>query len=120
MSRQINCVCCPRGCAVTVDESGAVSGNGCRNGRAYALEQLGNPRRRVTGEIRVRGAAVERCPVKTDRPVPVDCLEEQEALLRATVVEAPVYVSQVLLRDVCGTGANVVSCASLSRCDNQN
>lgn len=117
MSRttQITCVCCPRGCAVTVDDSGAVSGNGCRNGHAYALQQLRDPLRRVTGEVRVRGAAIDRCPVKTDRPVPAERLAEIEAVLRTAVVEVPVYVSQVLLRDLCGTGANLVACASLPR-----
>lgn len=98
-----------------VDEAGAVSGNGCRNGRAYALQQLRSPLRRVTGEVRLRGAAVDRCPVKTDRPVPEERLEEIGAALRSLEAEAPVFVSQVLVRDLCGTGANLVACASLGR-----
>lgn len=115
MSVSVTCVCCPRGCSVTVDETGGVRGNSCRNGAAYALQQMGTPARRVTGEVRIHGAAVDLCPVKTDRPVSPERLENVEAALRALKVEAPVYVSQVLLRDVCGTGANVVSCGSIAK-----
>lgn len=115
MSVSVTCVCCPRGCTVTVDEAGSVSGNGCRNGAAYALQQVGAPARRVTGEVRIHGAAVDRCPVKMDRPVSPDRLSDVESALRALEVEAPVYVSQVLLRDVCGTGANVISCGSIAK-----
>lgn len=117
MSRttQVTCVCCPRGCSVRVDEAQQVSGNGCRNGAAYALQQLRDPLRRVTGEVRIVGAAVDRCPVKTDRPVPVDQLDQVAEALKALEVTAPVTVSQVLVRDFCGTGANLVACASISK-----
>lgn len=112
---QIACVCCPRGCTVTVDSAGRVSGNGCRNGAAYALERIQGTQRRITGRIRIRCAAVDHCMVKTDRPVPAQYLEEIESLLGSMEAEAPVYVSQVLIRDLCGTGANLVSCSSISR-----
>lgn len=112
---QVVCVCCPRGCTVSVDRSGSVSGNGCRNGAAYAMDQFRGPGRRFNGEVRIRRAAVERCQVKTDRPVPPDRLEEIEAVLSTMELESPVYVSQVLLRDLCGTGANLVSCSSIPR-----
>jgi CxxC motif-containing protein len=45
--------------------------------------------------------------------VPPDRLEDVERALRELEAEAPVYVSQVLLRNVCGTGANVVAAGSI-------
>ena len=111
--RTVTCVCCPRGCSVTVDEAGLIRGNGCRNGAAFALERLSAVPRRFVGTVRLNGAAVERCPVRTDRPVPPERLEDVERALRELEAEAPVYVSQVLLRNVCGTGANVVAAGSI-------
>jgi CxxC motif-containing protein len=112
---QVTCVCCPRGCTVTVDQSGRVTGNGCRNGAAYAQQQPQWPQRRVTGEIRVRGGAANRCAVKTDRPVPEELLDVIQDTLRTLEVEAPIYVSQVLVGDLCGSGANLVACGNVSR-----
>jgi CxxC motif-containing protein len=110
---QVTCVCCPRGCTVTADPSGTLSGNGCRKGAAYAQQQLQSPLRRVTGEVRVRGGCADRCSVKTDRPVPTELLDAIRGILSALEAEAPIFVSQVLVRDLCGTGANLVACGNV-------
>ena len=73
---QINCVCCPNNCLVTIDENGTVSGNRCPNGSAYALGQIKDPQRQLVAEVRLLGADADRCPVKGDRPVPTSALEE--------------------------------------------
>jgi CxxC motif-containing protein len=110
---QVTCVCCPRGCTVTVDQSGRVTGNGCRNGAAYAQQQLQSSLRRVPGEVRVRGGAADRCAVKTDRPVPTELLVIIRDTLSSLEVDAPIYVSQVLIRDLCGSGVNLVACGNV-------
>ena len=116
---QINCVCCPNGCLVTIDESAdpPVSGNRCPNGSAYALSQLKDAFRRLEAEVRVRGGAADRCPVKGDRPVPVSALEEIGQILRTFEVRAPVCISQTLIRDIAGTGVNVVASRSVPRAE---
>lgn len=114
---EITCVCCPNACQVRVDETNgnAVSGNRCRNGAAYAIHELNNPKRRVSGEVRVIGADVDRCPVKTDRVVPRETLGNIAQALDELRVEAPIYVSQVLARDIAGTGANLVACKTIPK-----
>ena len=114
---EITCVCCSRGCVVSVDESNgnAVSGNGCSNGAAFAIHELSNPKRRINGEVRVTGAEVAKCPVKTDGAVSKDDLPNIARLLQELRVEAPIYVSQVLVSDLCGTGANLVACATIPK-----
>lgn len=116
---EITCTCCSRGCVVCVDESNgnAVSGNGCRNGAAFAIHELSNPKRRVGGEVRVVGADTDRCPVKTDRAVSKDDLPNIARELQELQVEAPIFVSQVLVSDLCGTGANLVACATIPRAE---
>lgn len=112
---QINCVCCPNGCLVTIDEHDNVSGNRCPNGSAYALGQMKDPQRQLVAEVRLQGADVDRCPVKGDRPVPSSALEEIGRVLRAFTAEAPVYISQPLIHDIAGTGVNVLAAKSIPR-----
>lgn len=118
---EITCVCCPNACQVRVDETNgnAVSGNRCRNGEAYAIHELNNPKRLITAEVRISGALVDRCPVKTDRAVPRETLSNIARALEELRVEAPVYVSQVLVRDIAGTGANLVACKTISQISNE-
>ena len=118
---QIHCVCCPNNCLVTIDESAdpPVSGNRCPNGSAYALGQMKDPQRQLVAEVRLLGAAVDRCPVKGDRPVPASALEEIGRILREFAAEAPVYVSQTLIHDIAGTGVNVLASKSIPRSEKE-
>lgn len=116
---QINCVCCPNHCLVTIDETDkpVISGNRCENGLRYALGQLNHPERQITGEVRVSGGKSDRCPVKTDRPVPATALNEIQAILWEFTAQAPVFISQPLIRDIAGTGANLIASRSIPVAD---
>ena len=116
---QINCVCCPNHCLVTMDETDklVISGNRCENGYRFALGQLNHPDRQIIGEVRVSGGKTDRCPVKTDRPVPTTALDEIQAILREFTVQAPVTISQPLIRDIARTGANLIASRSVPASD---
>jgi len=86
----------------------AVDGAGCGRGAAYARQECVCPTRMVTSLVRVEG---RRAPlsVKTARPVPKEkifaCLEA----LRQIRMRPQVRIGDVVLRDVCGTGVDVVA-----------
>lgn len=110
------CTVCPRGCRLVADTSGggfAVMGNGCSRGIDYARAEVTCPTRVVTSTVRCRGGAHPRCPVKTDRPVPKSMIPQVMAALDGICAAAPVHVGQVLLADVCGTGAAIVATREL-------
>ena len=109
--RELVCIVCPRGCRLRVDEEMdyAVTGNRCRRGAEYGRNECRDPRRVLTSTVRVTGAYLRRCPVKTDRPVPKGMQLEIMGLLDGVTLAAPVQLGQVILRDVDGLGANVVA-----------
>ncbi len=86
----------------------SVDGAGCGRGAAYARQECVCPTRMVTSLVRVEG---RRAPlsVKTARPVPKEkifaCLEA----LRQICVRPQVRSGDVVLKDVCGTGVDVVA-----------
>ena len=106
MERNITCILCPRGCAMTVTgELGnlQVSGNTCPKGLGYAINECTNPVRTVTSTIRVSDRKDTMVSVKTASPVPKEKMMEVMAALRSITVSAPVKIGDVVLNGVFGT-----------------
>ena len=115
--KQLVCIVCPRGCRLTVDESQnyAVTGNSCPRGAEYGKMEVTNPTRIITSTARVAGAPCPRCPVKTDRPIPKGMMSQAMAALDRVDLTAPVALGQVVVDDVCGTGARFVATRAIDR-----
>lgn len=68
-TRELTCIGCPLGCAITVTMDGstvtAVTGNTCPRGDAYARKEVTNPTRIVTSTVRVNGGIYPMANVKT-------------------------------------------------------
>ena len=109
--KELICIVCPKGCHLHVDEANGyqVTGNGCPRGAEYGKIELTHPTRVVTSTVRCAGGRYPRCPVKTDRPVPKERIFDVMRALDEVEVAAPVQVGQVVISDVCRTGANVVA-----------
>ena len=109
--KELICIVCPKGCHLKVDEENgfAVTGNACPRGAEYGKMELTHATRVVTSTVRCAGGLYPRCPVKTDRPIPKGKIFEVMAALDGITLSAPVAVGQVVLENVCGTGANIVA-----------
>ena len=109
MKRNLICIICPRGCALTADitENGVtVTGHTCPKGEEYAINECTNPVRTVTATVRAANRTDTMISVKTDRPVPKGKMMDVMAALRETEVNAPVTIGDVVLENV--FGANIV------------
>ena len=106
MKRNLICITCPRGCAMTAEIQGdtvTVTGNSCPKGEEYAINECLHPMRTVTATVRVANRADTMVSVKTETPVPKGSMMDVMALLRETSVNAPVSISDEVLADVFGT-----------------
>ncbi|MDR0221004.1 MAG: DUF1667 domain-containing protein, partial [Lachnospiraceae bacterium] len=87
-----------------------VSGNSCKIGEEYARKEMTDPTRNIASLVRVAGGNV--VSVKTAAPVPKGkifaCMQE----IRAATATAPVRAGDVLIKDVAGTGVDVVATAN--------
>ena len=68
MKTTMTCINCPIGCTLFV-EDGVVTGNLCKRGYEYAIQELSNPKRIVTSTVSTNGIIRSRLSVKTDRPI---------------------------------------------------
>lgn len=106
MKRELTCIICPRGCALTAGISGGqvnVSGNACPKGKEYAVSECLNPMRTVTATVRVENREDTMVSVKTLRPVPKKNTMDVINLLRGIRVQAPVRIGETVVKDVFGT-----------------
>jgi len=113
--KELTCTLCPRGCRLAVDENSnfTVTGNACPRGAEYGRAECENPVRTVTSTVRLLSGTHPRCPVKTDRPVPKAQVKNAVLALRSISLCPPVRLGQVVLEDVCNTGANFIATRSL-------
>lgn len=111
------CIGCPMGCPITVEmENGevvSVTGNTCPRGDAYARKEVTNPTRIVTSTVRAEGGLHPRCAVKTTLPVPKGMMMDVMKVLDSVVVTSPVKTGQVIVKDICGTGSDIVATRDL-------
>ena len=109
MKRDLICIICPKGCNlnVEIDASNAisVSGNTCKRGIEYAINECTNPVRCVTTTMKTNSG--EPISVKTDRAIPKDKMFELMQILNNEIVSLPICVGDVIISDV--FGCNVVA-----------
>ncbi|MCQ2519203.1 MAG: DUF1667 domain-containing protein [Lachnospiraceae bacterium] len=117
-SRTLTCIGCPMGCQVTINydyindtvdmDSITVTGNTCPRGREYAISEITNPTRTVTGTITLSNRDGRVAPVKTKSPIPKSKVSMVAEALMTISMEAPVKIGDVVINDICDTGVEVV------------
>ncbi|MDR1096047.1 MAG: DUF1667 domain-containing protein, partial [Spirochaetaceae bacterium] len=108
---ELICIVCPKGCHLQVDEKNgyAVTGNGCDRGAEYGEQEITNPTRVITSTVCAAGGAISRMPVKTDKNIPKPKIFEAMKLLDALEVKAPFKTGEIVVSNICGTGANFIA-----------
>ena len=111
--RELTCIGCPMGCFLTVmlenGEAVSVEGNTCQKGDIYARKEVVNPTRIVTSTVKLSGSDKSRVPVKTNTDIPKDKIFDVMKEINEADVEAPVSIGDVIIKNVAGTGSDIVA-----------
>ena len=123
MNKEMTCVACPLGCNISVEIDGqnrvlSVTGNDCKRGRSYAESEISNPTRSLTGTVKVTGSNGPLVPVKSREPIPKARLVECAFALKDVTVKAPVRIGDAVVRDILGTGVDMVATSRAVRIEN--
>lgn len=116
---QFNCTTCPSECLLTVgverDADGAVvemrsvTGNSCPRGDKFAHQELTCPMRVLTTTVAVSGGDEALLPVRTTEAIPLALHAQAMNLIRGLVVDAPIRMSDVVLRNLLDTGTDLIA-----------
>ncbi|MGB4658606.1 MAG: DUF1667 domain-containing protein [Mobilitalea sp.] len=111
--KKLICISCPMGCRmeVTKDEKGefSVTGNTCSRGKEYAVKELTAPTRVLTTTVIVNSNTYCRLPVRTKEAIPKDKIFEAMKVLNNVAVDMPVLAGDVIVKDILGTGVDVIA-----------
>lgn len=111
MEKKLTCINCPMGCLLTVtienSEVTQVKGNTCKRGETYAQTECTAPVRMVTSLVMTDSG--RPISVKTSVPIPKEKIFECLDVISKVTVNFPVKIGDVIVKDVCGTGADVIA-----------
>lgn len=109
---EFTCVVCPWGCLLKA-EGENISGYSCLRGFRYAKAEQVDPRRAISGTVRICGAAQNVLPVKTSAPIPKALLLQAAVLLEEAEVQLPVKTGDVIIPNILGTGLDFIAARSM-------
>ncbi len=110
--KDLTCIVCPVGCIMHVvkdDQDITVTGNACKRGEKYAIDEMTAPKRMVTSSIAIIGGDMPLASVKTSEAVPKEKIDEILREIRITTVKAPVKIGEALIRNIADTGADILA-----------
>ena len=114
--KEMTCIVCPNGCSLTVEEGETgikVKGNLCRRGEQFAVTELTHPMRTVCTTVRTTLPGVPVLPVRVSKEIPKEKIFEVMEEINRTVLNRPVKRGSVLIPDVLGLGADVITTGSI-------
>ncbi len=99
---ELVCFLCPNGCSLAVTSKElniSVSGNQCKRGQEFAIQEVTCPQRVFTTTVRVAGGVFPLASVRSREMVPKAEFPHLLAALNALCLEAPVESGQIMLPD---------------------
>ncbi len=119
VEKKLICVICPVGCEIKASFEGEdlkeIEGFRCAQGEEYAREEFTSPSRILTATVQVNNSRVAQLPVRSNQPLPREKLEEAMLELARVSLEIPIKEGQVIIKDILGTGSDMVASRNLEK-----
>lgn len=114
----ITCIACPQGCMVEITKKGGndyeVSGNKCKRGKEYAINELTNPTRILTSTVKTVFNDFPRLPVKTDREIPLDDVFKYMSEINKILVEKRLHPGDTVYENLLGNNVKLLATADMT------
>ena len=112
MEKNLICIVCPIGCRLKIsgiNNDLKISGAKCEKGITYARDEIVNPLRVICTTVRIKGGIHRVIPVKTDKAIPEKYKLEVVKAVNNIELTSPVKMGDIVMRDLFGTGVNIVA-----------
>ena len=118
MNRVFTCILCPNSCDIEIDVKDNVilriDGNGCARGKEYVEQEIINPLRIITTSVLVDGGELPLVSVRLSKPIPKSRIYEVMAEIKKQRLTAPVKMGDIIIRNVSGTGSDVIATKNIA------
>jgi len=121
MEKDFVCTVCPLGCKIKAEYEGKtihrITNACCPHGRMYVKNEILNPVRVLTSSVAVQGGVYPLVSVRTDGFIPKELMQQAMAVLHEVVVAAPVQIGDIIVKNLLGTGVNVIATKNVAKCE---
>ena len=110
------CITCPRGCALTVENVNGewvVSGNSCKKGKEFAINEMTNPMRTICSTVKTAFPEAPVLPCRVSADIPKNKIFDVMAEINKVEVKSPIKRGDVIIKDVLGLGVDVIATSDL-------
>ena len=108
----IICTGCPKECNLCIKEDNngniSVTGNNCPIGEKFALSLKDRPEAILTTTVKVKNKDFSLLPVRSTKPVPVNCFKDIMKVIKNTEVDSNTANNTVLFENICNTKADII------------
>jgi CxxC motif-containing protein len=107
--KDLICIMCPIGCHVTIDKDLNVTGNKCKRGAIYAIEEMTHPKRILTTTVRTTSSTYPRVSVKTNKPLEKELIFDALEKLNKIILKKDVKIGDVIVKHICDTEVDIIA-----------
>lgn len=115
--REMICTDCPNSCQMIIEEDGSeiiVSGNLCKRGEKFALNELRNPTRTISSTVKTIFPGIPVTPVRVSSEIPKDKIFDVMKEINKVVIREPVSIGDVIIENVLGLNADIIAISNIS------
>ena len=115
---EILCITCPNGCLIhaernTEAEDYVISGNKCKCGVDFFMEEISNPTRTLTTTVRTTFPGIPVLPVRTAGEIPKKKIMEVMNFINTITVSRPLDIGEIVAENICGLGVDIITTSGI-------
>ncbi|MEG2677157.1 MAG: DUF1667 domain-containing protein [Oscillospiraceae bacterium] len=117
--REFICIVCPNGCRLRAEQSAdgtcIISGNTCRRGELFGINEVTNPTRSLTTTVRTAFTDYPVLPVRTNGEIPKGMMMSAMKQINKVIVKEPVKCNDIIIENLLNTGIDVIATSSVEK-----
>ena len=119
MTKELVCIVCPRSCRMTITSEGdelVVTGNTCKRGKEFAINEMTDPRRTVCTTVRTPSVPV--LPVRVSGAIPKNKIFDLMREVNRITVSKRIGREEVVVPNILDLGVDLIATSNILKDEN--
>lgn len=121
MTKELVCIVCPRSCRMTITSEGdelVVTGNTCKRGKEFAINEMTDPRRTVCTTVRTSFPSVPVLPVRVSGAIPKNKVFDLMREVNRITVSKRIGREEVVVPNILDLGVDLIATSNILKDEN--
>ncbi len=121
MTKELVCIVCPRSCRMTITSEGdelVVTGNTCKRGKEFAINEMTDPRRTVCTTVRTSFPSVPVLPVRVSGAIPKNKIFDLMREVNRITVSKRIGREEAVVPNILDLGVDLIATSNILKDEN--